>query len=207
MSLWTADSVGACGRADSTQWTADGLCSVGSAATGVLLSVPPYLVGAGNRPSPYFELYSYVGSKRTFAIDWTRLLSLENLWTPDADFAAGAKVRPTEATGFEYVTGAAGHSAGEEPAWPASAGDTVADGGITWTCAAASTGSLITTVEAVAATPPDGIQISNAVVAGQVWTFALATSGAAAPDDYDVALSVTLANGDTAQAVLRVKVR
>lgn len=57
-------------------------------------------------------------------------------WVLSTDYALGNKVVPTSVNGYYYeVTTDAGSSAGTEPTWPTTIGNTVVDGGITWTCA------------------------------------------------------------------------
>ena len=56
-------------------------------------------------------------------------------WVTATNYALGNRVIPTVANGFYYeVTADAGSSGGTEPTWPTTIGDTVVDGGITWTC-------------------------------------------------------------------------
>ena len=57
-------------------------------------------------------------------------------WVGSTNYAAGDKVVPTVANGYYYtVTTDAGSSSGSQPTWPTTIGNTVVDGGITWTCA------------------------------------------------------------------------
>ncbi len=57
-------------------------------------------------------------------------------WVGSTDYALGNKVIPTVANGYYYeVTTDAGSSSGSQPTWPTTIGNTVVDGGITWTCA------------------------------------------------------------------------
>jgi hypothetical protein len=52
---------------------------------------------------------------------------------PDGEVYPGATVRvPTVDNGHLYIVTHAGISGGTEPAWPLTAGTTVADGGVTW---------------------------------------------------------------------------
>ena len=56
-------------------------------------------------------------------------------WVLNTDYSAGDKVIPTIVNGYYYeVTTDAGSSSGSEPTWPTTIGNTVVDGGITWTC-------------------------------------------------------------------------
>jgi hypothetical protein len=57
-------------------------------------------------------------------------------WQASYNYALADKVIPTVANGFYYeVTTDAGSSGGSQPTWPTTIGNTVVDGGITWTCA------------------------------------------------------------------------
>lgn len=58
-------------------------------------------------------------------------------WAATTAYALGAYVVPTtpNATGFYYrATAVSGPSSGAEPHWPIIFGNTVVDGGVTWTC-------------------------------------------------------------------------
>jgi len=56
-------------------------------------------------------------------------------WLATTNYALGDAVRPVARNGYVYeATADAGSSAAAEPTWPTVAGQTVADGGITWTC-------------------------------------------------------------------------
>lgn len=56
-------------------------------------------------------------------------------WAASTNYALGDRVRPTVVNGYYYeVTTDAGSSAATEPTWPTAIGNTVVDGGITWTC-------------------------------------------------------------------------
>lgn len=56
-------------------------------------------------------------------------------WQANTNYALGDCVRPTTRNGKVYeATADSGSSAGSEPTWPTIAGNTVVDGGITWTC-------------------------------------------------------------------------
>ena len=59
-------------------------------------------------------------------------------WLPVNNYALGALTIPTRPNGFCYeVTTDGGSSGAVEPAWPVVIGQTVADGGLVWTCKAA----------------------------------------------------------------------
>jgi hypothetical protein len=57
-------------------------------------------------------------------------------WVAGTTYGAKANVTPTatHATGYWYQTASGGIAAGSEPAWPSSVGQTIVDGGVTWTC-------------------------------------------------------------------------
>lgn len=56
-------------------------------------------------------------------------------WSASRAYARGDFVVPTVNNGFCYqVTSASGTSAGSQPTWPTTVGNTVVDGGVTWTC-------------------------------------------------------------------------
>jgi len=56
-------------------------------------------------------------------------------WAGVTNYSVGDRRRPTVANSLYYeVTADAGSSAAGEPTWPTTIGNTVVDGGITWTC-------------------------------------------------------------------------
>lgn len=55
-------------------------------------------------------------------------------WAATTAYAVGFIVRPTVANGFVYAVSVAGTSSGAQPTWPTTVGQTVVDGGVTWTC-------------------------------------------------------------------------
>jgi hypothetical protein len=55
-----------------------------------------------------------------------------NNWVTGTAYAAGARVKPTTATGYYYEALDAGTSGGTEPTWPIFIGETVTDNDITW---------------------------------------------------------------------------
>jgi hypothetical protein len=59
------------------------------------------------------------------------------VWQPGAYFDLGASCRPSGANGFVYVVTAAAApalSGPTQPVWPVTAGATIVDGDLTWTC-------------------------------------------------------------------------
>src|SRR5665213_911770 len=116
-------------------------------------------------PQPYADFYMRVGDKDFYGIDWTGWL--ENQWPSGSSVALNAVVRPSAANGFEYLCTQAGQTADQEPQWPLFTGSTVTDGGVVWTCQAASNASLTTTVASVVWTPPAGIAVGSQSLIGQ----------------------------------------
>lgn len=57
-----------------------------------------------------------------------------NAWVASTPYSLGAAARPTTRNGFVYEVTTAGTSGASEPAWPTTAGSTVVDGTVTWTC-------------------------------------------------------------------------
>ncbi len=56
-------------------------------------------------------------------------------WQASTNYALGDSVRPTTRNNFVYeATADSGSSGVSEPTWPTTPGNTVVDGGITWTC-------------------------------------------------------------------------
>ncbi len=99
-----------------------------------------------------------------YAFNITREFS--NLWQPDYPYATTLRVRPfgdeTAGTGFEYSS-SGGQTAGTEPAWPTTLGDTVTDGSITWTTVAMSYNGLEDRIDTVTWFPAAGITLDGQV--------------------------------------------
>lgn len=65
----------------------------------------------------------------------TQVNQTYSTWAAATNYSVGDKRVPTVANGYYYeVTADAGSSAGSEPTWPTTIGNTVVDSGITWTC-------------------------------------------------------------------------
>lgn len=57
-----------------------------------------------------------------------------NSWNATTPYVADEVVTPTAPDGCYYITDAGGTSGAAEPAWPATLGQTVTDGSVTWYC-------------------------------------------------------------------------
>jgi hypothetical protein len=55
-------------------------------------------------------------------------------WAGTTAYSLGARRVPTTPNGFFYEVTTAGTSAGSEPAWPTTLGNTITDGTVSWTC-------------------------------------------------------------------------
>lgn len=55
-------------------------------------------------------------------------------WAATTAYSLGDAARPTTRNGFVYEVTTAGTSAGSEPTWPTTAGNTVTDDSVVWTC-------------------------------------------------------------------------
>lgn len=65
----------------------------------------------------------------------TQVNQIYSAWAAATNYSVGNRRIPTIANSLYYeVTADAGSSAGAEPSWPTTIGNTVVDGGITWTC-------------------------------------------------------------------------
>lgn len=93
---------------------------------------------------------------------------LAQRWIAGADVSATYRIRPLTPTGYEYEVTTAGQSGHREPIWPRTAGATVTDGSVTWTCRAVSTASLSATVSSVVWSADSGLTISSETLQGQL---------------------------------------
>lgn len=57
-----------------------------------------------------------------------------DVWTASTAYVLDTIRRPTSDNGFVYVVTTAGTSSGTQPTWPTTAGSTVTDGSVVWTC-------------------------------------------------------------------------
>lgn len=74
-------------------------------------------------------------SLASVAVSSTPANSWGAAWQAATVYARGAIVRPTVGNGFVYKAIVGGTSAGSEPTWPTTIGQTVVDSGVTWICA------------------------------------------------------------------------
>ena len=79
-------------------------------------------------------------------------------------YGLGAVVEPLAGTGFQYRATTGGRTAKAEPRWPKTAGQTVTDGSVVWTCEA-----------------PDGASLQRTLTSAS-WAAAGLTLGAPAND-------------------------
>jgi hypothetical protein len=140
---------------------------------------------------------------------WVTATAYEVVTAKDA--RTGDWVKPTVQNGFWYKCTVAGTSGGVEPTWPTTAGNTVVDGTVTWTCVLANyttntVGSYNTTtrVLTLGTSLPATVSINH--LRGGFVTFTSGnanrvkvrvTSNTAADVTLDLPLSVTISNGDT----------
>lgn len=95
-----------------------------------------------------FVEFDNTGIQYLFLCDGTDGYSIDNTgtvtqvnptlvaWVANTNYAVGNKLIPTVVNGYYYeVTTDAGSAGATEPTWPTTIGNTVVDGGITWTCA------------------------------------------------------------------------
>lgn len=141
-------------------------------------------------------------------------------WEPGEFFDAGQAVRPRlkrdggkrGATGFEYVPSADGQSGEVEPVWPTVVGQTVADGGLLWTCQAISHASLDATIAdptKVTWTADDGLDVEDAQLrnSGGKLQIGIIVIGAPADDaENKVVASVISSDGQTREFAFTVTV-
>lgn len=133
-----------------------------------------------------------------------------NFWEPNKQYSLGAAVIARPTTGFAYTTSAAGMSGRAPPKWPTTIGATVADGSLTWTCAAASASGAILPISNVSATiePTGGLAAPTAAVdSTESWVVDVTyPTGGTHGNDYD-AVFTYIVNGITRVARQKIRVR
>lgn len=158
------------------------------------------------RPLPFKDYFLKVGAKLPFFIDWEDALSVR--WLGSGRFAvAGVIVRPSQATGFQYLCSTPGYTGDDEPAWSASA--PVSDGSVVWTPEPVTTASLVSTIASSSWVVPiaSGIGISGGALNGLVASIVADATSAIAPGDYDLVNTITLADNTNRPGTWRLKVR
>lgn len=98
-----------------------------------------YWARAVSTAGVYGDFNSASGTKGTTGYDpsYVRDLMTSSTWKPVTPYGAYQYVRPTTPNGYQYACIDGGRTAGDEPTWPTSVGDTVNDGDIVWQCVAA----------------------------------------------------------------------
>ena len=124
-------------------------------------------------------------------------------WRANERFDLSEYVRPLLANGFAYQATTAGTSAGREPRWPTTVGETVVDGSVTWTCAAAGANGVSTISSPSAASSPTGLTIASIAVV-ESCKITATYQGGIDGQSYDVAWTFTLSG---ASRVARQRVR
>lgn len=159
------------------------------------------------RAQPYQEFYLKLGETRPFGIDWEDFLSIR--WLAGRLAAASELIRPSQATGFQYICSTPGYTGDFEPPWPTASGGTVQDGAAVWTAQPVTTSSLIATVSASswAADSASGFILTGSSFAGQQTQIIVNAAAANAPGDYNVVNTITLSDGSTRMGTWRLKVR
>lgn len=114
-----------------------------------------------------------------------------NFWQANAEFSSNEFIRPTRATGFAYKATTAGCSAAREPVWPREVDDTVSDGSVIWTCAAAGSNGLSPITSPSGVSDPTGLTVASVTVDEN--TNILATyQGGTLGQDYEAVFTFTL---------------
>lgn len=126
-----------------------------------------------------------------------------NVWRPNEPVTLAEYRRPRIPNGFSYECTSGGTTSGAEPSrWPRLIGNSVTDGGVTWTCRAAASNGINPATSPSMVSDPTGMTISNVSVTDD--RFILATySGGLAGQVYDAVLTFTL-DGKTRIARQRV---
>jgi hypothetical protein len=139
--------------------------------------------------------------KLDYAVDFEDALARYRL--ANTAYASNVKVRSKLASGFQFSS-SGGRTGDKEPRWPTTVGGTIQDGSITWTCEAASTSSLTSTVSSAPFTADTGVTISNQSIVGQAGTAFVA--GGLDGQTYNVVCTATMADGRIMVGIVRLTV-
>lgn len=137
-------------------------------------------------------------------------LACARVWQAFDDVTSGDRFRAYpekgEAGGFDFVAGNSGRTGGKEPKWPGTLNATVASGSVTFTAVALTSGSLHTSITGTPTWTPDtGITVASETIDGLRAVAKI--SGGTDGTDYSIAVTATLANGETVTQVIIVPVR
>jgi len=156
-----------------------------------------------------FKAALIAGEALPFQINWTHEFS--NRWSANNGYAVASRVRPSKPelqTGFEYESGG-GQSGPEEPSWPSTAGETVVDGSITWTCRTLSNSSLRERIVSSVWTPVANFTIADEVEIdepGRQVTGAQIGSDTQATTPREIQVEVTTTEDNVYVGIIRMKV-
>lgn len=112
------------------------------------------------------------------------------------EYSASAMVRVPGVRGFQYEATSGGQTGDRPVLWPTTIDQTVRDGSVTWTCRAAATTSLLTTVTDVDWEADAGVTVTAETEYGQVSVATVEVSeDVATGTDIGFTLSATMADG------------
>ena len=82
-------------------------------------------------------------------------------WESDEQYALNEAIRPSVPNGFAMRCVSAGTSGAEEPTWPTTLNDTVADGSVTWKAIAAALNGVATITSPTYEVSPTGLTVDG----------------------------------------------
>lgn len=158
------------------------------------------------------EVCQQEGERQDYALNWTD--EFAHRWQPDHPYAAGERVRPSAdrgPCGFELES-SGGQSGGQEPNWKTrlkAIGDTVTEGGVTWTARAFSTSSLRHQIDGIPVwTPADGqtAEDQEETAAAGLQETRIWIEGGEEGETYEHSVLVTTDQGAIFKGMIRVTV-
>ncbi|MDE2105614.1 MAG: hypothetical protein KGL39_50775 [Patescibacteria group bacterium] len=162
-------------------------------------STQPYI----SAPEPFAFLFQRVGEQITYGIDWTGWL--QNRWEAGTAASTGSVIRPSIATGFQYLCTSAGTTGGSEPMWPAYAGEVTLDGSAQWMCKPIDNTSLEATVSGSSWSAPAAIGLFGNFLVAQMSVITVDTTNAVSGQQYDVLATVTFSDGQRKVGKIRIQ--
>lgn len=131
-------------------------------------------------------------------LDFEWFYRLVEPWRPGRSVAVNELARPTAPNGFVLLCSTAGMTHGREPAWPATADDTKADGSAIWTMKKPADASIPTIASCTYAITPSGelVEDDTGIDNTRFISRIRVDPTGAEPGEYEIEATMTDSNGE-----------